>query len=76
MIRQKTMQPKHCRVLVAVRFPEALTPITMAATGSYIVGGGKFFFPGLSDRVLFAFVEMFMTTSTAELTGVTGITGS
>jgi hypothetical protein len=74
IVRQKIVQPKNCRVLVAVRFTEALMPITIAAIGSHITGGGKTPLT-VSEWALFAFVEMFMTTSMAELPGVTGADG-
>jgi hypothetical protein len=35
----------------------------------------EFPFTGISERALFALVEMFMTTSTAEFPGVTGVDG-
>ena len=38
--RQKTAEPINFR-LGAVRFPEALSPITIAVTGSHIADGGK-----------------------------------
>jgi len=50
-------------------------PITIAATGSHIAGGRRFPLIGVSDRTLVPLVEMFMTTSIAELPGVTGVDG-
>jgi hypothetical protein len=49
--------------------------IVMAASGIHIAGGGKSPFAGVSERALFALVEMFMTKSTAEFPGVTGVDG-
>jgi hypothetical protein len=56
-------------------FPEALAPITIAASGIHITGGGKFPLTAIAERALFALVEMFMTTSTAEFPGVTAVDG-
>jgi hypothetical protein len=75
IVRQKTTQPDSCRAFVRVRFPEALAPIIIAATGIQIAGGGKLPFTGTLEWALFAMVEMFMTTSTAEFPGVTGVDG-
>jgi hypothetical protein len=49
--------------------------MTIAASGIHTAGGGKFPFTGISEWAPLALVEMFMTTSTAELPGVTGVDG-
>jgi hypothetical protein len=49
--------------------------ITIAASGTHIAGGKKFPLTVVSEWALLAVVEMFMTTSTAELPGVTAVDG-
>jgi hypothetical protein len=75
IVSQKTTHPNNCRTLVEFRFPAVVTPITIAAMGSHIAGARKFPLDRISEWKLFAFVEMFITTSTAELPGVTGVDG-
>jgi hypothetical protein len=50
-------------------------PNTIAASGIHISGVGKLPFTGVFKWALFALVEMFVTTSTAEFPGVSGVDG-
>jgi hypothetical protein len=74
IIKQKTTHSDSRRAFARFRFPEALAPITIAASGIHTADRGKFPFTGISERALFALVEMFIT-STAEFPGVTGVDG-
>src|SRR3954467_9652617 len=76
MIRQTNAQPRKRKFLFLFedRFPHA-PALSTVPSGSQSASAAKPRPAGLRELALFAIVEMFITTSTAEFPGVTGVEG-